>query len=215
MADAITIPIKTVNRSKDANLLNLPPQINSRKMSTAKRVLSFLLGVFVIMTIIVAVYIAVKSSETSKLESSTMHEVFTQILDRTKILIHTPNGDILRDLRETPYSAGLIEYGRSKYGWYSAFIRLDDAESPDFVDAKADILMGMYYCETNVEAEANGWSPDTPVVIVDGAVFGSYSKDLLVDNKVVYSYIANLGSTGSFWLHYNIATGAVKTVTAK
>ena len=184
-------------------------------MNTTKKVLPFLLCVFGIMTIIGAVYLAAKSSETSKRESSTISEVFDNILDRTKVLIHTPNGDILRDLRETPYSAGLIEYGRSKYGWYSAFIRLDDAESPDFVDAKADILMSMYYCETNVEAEANGWSPDTPVMIVDGAVFGSYSKDLLVDNKVVYSYIATVGSTGSFWLHYNLATGAVKTVTAK
>jgi hypothetical protein len=135
--------------------------------------------------------------------------VFERVLDRTKVLIHTNSGDILRDLRTGPFSTGLTYYGKSKLGWYSAFIRLDDAESADLIDAKADVLMGMYYAESNVESTANGWAADTPIMVVDGVMFGAYRKELLVDGKVVYSYRPGVGS---FWLHYNLKTGEGKVV---
>jgi hypothetical protein len=141
-----------------------------------------------------------------KWENSKVTKIFNDVLDRTKILIHAPTGTLVRDLRQAPFSEGLKGYGLSKMGWHSAFIRVDDAETGDLIDAKADVIFGMYYSEHNADDVANHWG-DVPVIVVDGAMFGAYAKDLQVDGRTVYSYKAGVGG---FWLHYNLATGEAK-----
>lgn len=126
--------------------------------------------------------------------------IFDAILNRTRILIHSNAGDIIRDLRDEPYSTGVTYYGRSGLGWWSAVVLCDDVETPEAIDAKADVLFAMYYAEHNPEDAVNHWG-DVPVVIVDGCFHGSYAKEVLVDGNSIFK------RRGAFWLHYNLKTG--------
>lgn len=128
-----------------------------------------------------------------------------------RIRVYTADsGAVIRDMRDKPFSNGIEYYGRSRLGYYSAFIRIDDVALSDQIDCKADVLFGMYYSPDNSEDYANHWG-NVPIMVVDGAMFGAYNKDLLVNDRVVYTYrMTAIGATGSFWLHLNLATGQVK-----
>lgn len=138
--------------------------------------------------------------------NTTILNIFSQILNRTKIIIHVGSNIIIRDLREQPYSEGLQFVPQSGLPWIGAFIRCDDADKPELVDLKADIIFAMYYSPHNSDDVSNHWG-DVPVVVVDGAMFGAYPKDLTVDGKIVFTYKPG---SGSFWLQYNLQTGEAK-----
>jgi hypothetical protein len=161
--------------------------------------LSFVSGILIAIAI-------QRRSVGGKWENAKVAKIFSDVLDRTKVLIYAPTGTLVRDLRQAPFSEGLKGYGLSKLGWHSAFVRIDDAETADLIDAKADVIFGMYYSEHNVDDSANHWG-DVPVMVVDGAMFGAYAKDLQVDGRTVYSYSPGVGG---FWLHYNLATGEAR-----
>jgi hypothetical protein len=137
---------------------------------------------------------------------------FNSILDRTKFRIYSASGQIMRDLRDEPYSNGL-QYGGVN-PWVTAFIRCDDCDFPNQIDMKADILFSMYYKPHNDDRIANGWG-DVPVVECDTCYCGAYMKDVLIDNTVVHAYMAGNTVSAYSWIHYNLPTGDVKTLSWK
>ncbi len=133
--------------------------------------------------------------------------MFKQALDRIRIKIFPSTWSITepyfwRDIRNPIFSEPIKYYGLSKQGWYSAFIRCDDVEHQNEIDAKADILFGLYYLPTNLDNIPN-WSEDTPIMCVDSAFFGMYNKQIFIDNRLVRTYRPDTNTWNSgqtFWI---------------
>lgn len=137
---------------------------------------------------------------------SQIPEPFKAVLDRIKIRIYTGSGVIDRDLRDPIFGEPPKYYPlKMGMGWDSLFCRIDDVEKAEWIDAKADVLCGMYHAEHNADDGANHWG-DVPVVVCDMAFFGAYKKELVIDGQVRYTYNPGLGGA---WVHFNLKTGQV------
>ena len=143
--------------------------------------------------------------------NSEAFNAFNSVLDRVKIRINTEDGEIERDLNTDTYSNGL-EFGRkSPHGWYSAFIRVDDAARTSDIDMKADILWGLYYSPHNSDDYVNHWG-DVPVIVCDTFYCGAYQKSVLIDNIMVHHYDPGDHVSYFRWIHFNLKTGEVKAL---
>jgi hypothetical protein len=138
-------------------------------------------------------------------------DAFNSVLNRTKIRIYTPTGQIVRDLRDSPYSNG-IEYGwQGSNPWESAFIRTDEAETPEKIDSKSNILWGLYYAPHNVDGTANNWG-DVPVVVCDTFYCGAYMKVVEVDGAPIFNYETGMRGLNFSWIHFNLTTNECKVL---
>lgn len=142
-------------------------------------------------------------------QQDTKTEVFNGILNRVRIRIHTGKEPFIidRDMRETPWSEGVKYYGKKGAPWYCAKVECSDSDDLGYTGAKSEIFWPMFYAEHNQDDGANHWG-DVSVVVVDSAFAGAFTKDIVVDGKVIWTYTA--GSPRGPWIHFNLVTGEVK-----
>jgi hypothetical protein len=128
---------------------------------------------------------------------------FNQALDRIRVKIYPNQGEpVLRDIRNEPFSNGLEYMGQAPQGWKVLFIRCDDMVDPTMINGKAQIIFGLYWSPTNVDAMApnDPWG-DVPIMGIDTGCFGAWKKDIIIDGIVKSTYDPNLGNGArSFWL---------------
>ena len=132
--------------------------------------------------------------------------VFNGVLDRIRIRIYSGTGIIERDVRQSPYSAGLTLYGRIGSPWYSAKVECSDSDTPSYTGAYSEIILPMFYSPVNQDNGANNWGP-VPVVVIDSCFAGAFKKEFLVDGRVIFTYTAS--APHGPWVHFNLVTGEV------
>lgn len=143
------------------------------------------------------------------LEMKYKFSIFKQVLDRIRIKVYTTlpwslsEPSFIRTFNEPDFNEPIKYYGVSVFSWYSAVARCDDSQFMSQIDARADIVFGLYYCPYNSQADnITGWGDD-PVFAFDTYLAGAFNKQIYFDNFLVRTYRPNAETWNAgqtFWL---------------